>query len=30
MLGEGSRRNPRREKLPGIPATWIDNRKEST
>jgi hypothetical protein len=29
MLGEGSRQNPRREKLPGVPATGIDNRKES-
>lgn len=29
MLGEGSRQNPRREKMPGVPATVIANRKES-
>jgi hypothetical protein len=29
MLGEGSRQNPWREKLLGVLATGIDNRKES-
>lgn len=29
MLGEGSRQNPQREKLLGVLATGIDNRKES-